>query len=45
MTWNSIPLEIRKLGSISQFRSNVETHLWNLTLRNGDGEREGVGIG
>ena len=44
MTWNSIPLDIRKVGSISQFRSNLETHLWSLLLGNDDREREGIGI-
>ena len=37
MIWNSIPLEIRELGSISEFRSKVETHLWNLMLINDEG--------
>ena len=44
MIWNSIPLDIRKLGSTSQFRSNVETHLWDLMLKSDDGERGGIGI-
>ena len=36
MTWNSLPLEIRELGGITQFKSKVEDHLWNLLLRPGD---------
>ncbi len=43
MIWNSIPLEIRKQESISEFRSNVETHLWDIMLRSDNGERGGIG--
>ncbi len=32
MIWNSVPLEIREIRSISEFRSKIETHLWNLIL-------------
>ena len=39
--WNSTPLEIRKLSSISQFRSKLESHLWESLLRTNDGERGG----
>ncbi len=30
--WNSTPNEIHKLGSISEFRSKLEAHLWSLLL-------------
>ncbi len=43
MTWNSIPLEIRKLGSISLFRSKIEAHLWSLILRTDNGESGAIG--
>ena len=43
MIWNSVPLEIRKLESLSEFRCKIETHLWDLILARGEGEREGVG--
>ena len=43
MIWNSIPPTIRKLESISEFRLNVETHLWDLMLRCDNGERGGIG--
>ena len=39
MTWNSIPLEIRKVTSMSEFRAKMETHLWDLLLKSEDGER------
>lgn len=41
MIWNSIPLEIRKLTSTSEFRAKMEAHLWDLLLKN-EMEREGV---
>ncbi len=41
--WNSIPLEIRKLGRISQFRCNIEKHMWDSLIRCEDGERGGIG--
>ncbi len=41
--WNSIPLEIRKLESISQFRSHIEKHMWDSLTRCEDRERGGVG--
>ena len=43
MTWNSMPLEIRKLESTSEFKAKMETHLWDLLLESKDGENaEGV---
>ena len=41
--WNSTPLEIRKLNIISQFRSKLESRLWESLLRTNDGERGGIG--
>ena len=32
MIWNALPLELRSLESISEFRSKVEAHLWKATL-------------
>ncbi|MCP4461100.1 MAG: reverse transcriptase family protein [Cytophagales bacterium] len=43
MTWNSIPLEIRELGSLTEFRSKLEAHLWSSLLSQGmigEGEHE-----
>ncbi len=44
MIWNSISLNIRQLGSISEFRSNLEAHLWNLLLGSDNGNGEGADI-
>ena len=44
MIWNSVPLNIRKLGSISEFRSNLEAHLWSLLLGSDDENGEGADI-
>ena len=40
MIWNSIPLKIRKLGSISEFRSKLEDHLWSSLLGADEGNGE-----
>ena len=31
--WNSIPLEIRELGSLSLFKSRLEDHLWESVMK------------
>ena len=43
MVWNSMPLEIRKLESTSEFKAKIETHLWDMLLNIEDGERGGIG--
>ncbi len=32
MTWNSLPLEIRELEGLTEFKSKVEARLWNQLL-------------
>ena len=31
--WNSLPLEIRELGSLSLFKSRLEDHLWESVMK------------
>ncbi len=38
MIWNSMPLEIRKLESTSEFKAKMETQLWDLLLESKDEE-------
>ena len=45
MIWNSMPLAIRKVGSTSEFKTKVETHLWDLLCESEDVERTEGGIG
>ncbi len=35
-SWNNLPLNIREIESVSEFRSKVETHLWSTLLSKGD---------
>ncbi len=37
MVWNALPLELRSLESISEFRSKVEAHLWKDILKKDEG--------
>ena len=41
MTWNDLPIELRELESISNFRSKVEAHLWSTVLNKEDGGETG----
>ena len=36
--WNSIPLELREIGSLSLFRSKLESHLWESLSTSADHE-------
>ncbi len=40
MIWNALPIELRSLESISEFRSKVEAHLWKDILKK---DEEGPG--
>ena len=40
MLWNALPYELRDVGSISEFRCKLETHLWKTVLSNNRGGRE-----
>jgi hypothetical protein len=31
--WNSLPIEIRELGSLSLFKSRLEDHLWESVMK------------
>ncbi|MCP4457467.1 MAG: hypothetical protein GY816_05480 [Cytophagales bacterium] len=36
MKWNELPLELREIKSISEYRSKVEAHLWSTMVSNED---------
>ncbi len=42
MKWNELPIELREIESISEYRSKVEAYLWSTIMVSNGEDVEGV---